>query len=158
MAVEAVGFIKSYDKVERELLTDCGIATPFDLEGLDAASLQPRFYKAIWDTGATSTSVTERVAAECGLKPTGITKLYTVGSEEAQTVDTSLASIFLPNNVVLPKQRVLTATIEDADILIGMDIIGLGDFLITNHNGKTTLYYRFPSIGADDFPQEVPGE
>ena len=116
----AVGFIRPYDKIVRELITDCGIAAPINLEKLDIASLQPRSYKAIWDTGATTTLITERVAVECGLEPTGIVEIYTVGSEEAQTVDVFLTSIFLPNNVVLPELHVISAAIANgADILIG---------------------------------------
>jgi hypothetical protein len=31
------------------------------------------------------------------------------------------------------------------DILIGLDIITIGDFSITNHNGKTVVSFRIPS-------------
>jgi hypothetical protein len=31
------------------------------------------------------------------------------------------------------------------DILIGMDIITMGDFLIQNYDRKTTFLFRFPS-------------
>ena len=37
------------------------------------------------------------------------------------------------------------------DVLIGMDIIGSGDFAITNHKGKTVFSFRIPSIGRIDF-------
>ena len=37
------------------------------------------------------------------------------------------------------------------EILIGMDIIGLGDFAITNKNNKTTLSFCLPSLAEIDF-------
>lgn len=35
--------------------------------------------------------------------------------------------------------------IEDYEMLIGMDIISLSDFVITNADGKTVLSFRNPS-------------
>lgn len=37
---------------------------------------------------------------------------------------------------------------EDIDILIGMDVIVFGDFLITNADGKNNLPFRTPSEGG----------
>ena len=37
------------------------------------------------------------------------------------------------------------------EVLIGMDIIGAGDFAVTNSNGKTVMSYRYPSIERIDF-------
>ena len=35
--------------------------------------------------------------------------------------------------------------------LIGMDVISLGDFSLSNHEGKTTLSFRVPSMGGMDY-------
>ena len=40
---------------------------------------------------------------------------------------------------------------EDFGMLIGMDIITLGDFAITNLNGQTVMSFRLPSSGRIDF-------
>ena len=40
------------------------------------------------------------------------------------------------------------------DVLIGMDIITLGDFAITNFGGKTVMSYRYPSVCTIDFAKE----
>ncbi len=40
---------------------------------------------------------------------------------------------------------------QGMDILIGMDIITLGDFAITNYNNKTVFSFRFPSSEVIDF-------
>src|SRR3972149_10734968 len=37
------------------------------------------------------------------------------------------------------------------DILIGMDLITLGDFAITNKDGQTMFSFRHPSLGHIDF-------
>ncbi len=39
-------------------------------------------------------------------------------------------------------------------VLIGMDIIGLGDFAISNHGGKTVFTFRAPSSKVIDFITE----
>ena len=40
---------------------------------------------------------------------------------------------------------------KQPQLLIGMDIIGLGDFAVTNANGKTTFSFRVPSVREIDF-------
>ena len=35
--------------------------------------------------------------------------------------------------------------IEGSDVLIGMDIIGSGDLMITNNNGYTEMAFSIPS-------------
>jgi hypothetical protein len=47
--------------------------------------------------------------------------------------------------------RVTQAKIKDADILIGMDIISAGDFVVTNYEGKTVFSFRIPSCECIDF-------
>ena len=43
---------------------------------------------------------------------------------------------------------------QGADILIGMDIIGVGDFAVTNRDGKTKFSFRLPSRADIDFVVE----
>lgn len=40
-------------------------------------------------------------------------------------------------------------------MLVGMDIIGHGDFAVTNHNGKTIFTYRCPSTNQIDFVKQI---
>lgn len=101
-------------------------------------------YNAIWDTGATNTAITSKVATECGLRPTGMCKTKTA-SGEADTC-TYFVSLYLPNMVCIPQVRVSQATLFDADVLIGMDVIATGDFAVTNYLGKTHMSFRMPSV------------
>ena len=48
-----------------------------------------------------------------------------------------------------------TAGGEPIGMLVGMDIIGRGDFAVTNHNGRTIFTYRCPSVGSIDFVNQL---
>lgn len=111
-------------------------------------------YKAIWDTGATKTAITNRVASECGLKPTGMCKIRTASGESDAC--TYFVSLYLPNKVCLPQVRVNEVVLSDADVLVGMDVIATGDFAVTNHQGKTHMSFRMPSIECIDFVKQPP--
>lgn len=107
-------------------------------------------FHAIWDTGATNTLITKRVVEECGLIPTGMTKVCTASGESLQ--NTYLVNILLANKVEVYLLRVTEGIISGpVDVLIGMDIIGSGDFAVTNKDGKTVFTFRIPSVECIDF-------
>ncbi|MEK7629184.1 MAG: retropepsin-like aspartic protease [Patescibacteria group bacterium] len=115
-------------------------------------------YSAIWDTGATHSAITKKVADDLGLKPTGIAEVR-YGSGKAST-NTYLVNISLPNNVMVGQVRVTEVQLvsdsnipesQQPQLLIGMDIIGMGDFAVTNVNGITIFSFRIPSIKEIDF-------
>lgn len=98
---------------------------------------------AIWDTGASGTCISKRVAQELKLVPIGMSSHNTA----AGTIDCYdyLVDIILLNNVCIQKVRVSDFLGgPDLDVLIGMDIIGTGDLSITNANGKTVVSFRIP--------------
>ncbi|MDP6508170.1 MAG: hypothetical protein QF719_02195 [Chloroflexota bacterium] len=68
--------------------------------------------------------------------------------------DTYLVNIHLPNNVVLVGVRVSEGTVAGCDVLLGMDVIALGDFAITNQNGHTWWTFRIPPDYRIDFVEE----
>ena len=43
----------------------------------------------------------------------------------------------------------------DVEVLIGMDIIGSGDFAISNKDGKTAFSFRMPSLERIDFVEQA---
>jgi predicted aspartyl protease len=106
-------------------------------------------YSAIWDTGATGTLVTQKVVDECKLSAIGLTEIHTPSGTARR--NTFLVNIWLPNHVVIPEVTVVLGDLEGGDVLIGMDIIGKGDFAVTNLDGKTTMSFRFPSVERIDF-------
>ncbi|WP_333810100.1 retroviral-like aspartic protease family protein [Flavobacterium sp.] len=107
--------------------------------------------KAIWDTGATSSVITKNVSKALNLIPTGFAQVNTangIANQNTFTVD-----VGLPNGVII---QGITVTEVDGlsggcEALIGMDIITLGDFSITNHNGKTCMSFRVPSGHEIDY-------
>lgn len=133
------------------------ISEAFDPQSENPAPIaQP--YIATWDTGATNTVITSKVATELGLKPSGKVKVRGVGpagSSQEHDSNTYLVNVFLPNNVGLAGVRVSENAVEGCDVLIGMDVITTGDLAITNHNGKTTFSFRVPPCEEIDFVAEI---
>jgi hypothetical protein len=148
-------FTQRYPSIVRELLTSVFVGEPFE-EVLDPAKRPtPGQFIALWDTGATNCMVTDRVVETCGLKP--ITMTAVAGCHGSKDCDVFLVSIWLPNKIVLPIIQVTGgAVIPGADILLGMDIISLCDFAITNFNRSTVLTFRLPSIADIDFERLSP--
>lgn len=107
---------------------------------------------AIWDTGATGTVITQAVVDACGLKPTGMIKTYDASGEKDS--ETYLVSVTLPNTVRFHSVKAINGVLNDADVLIGMDIIGQGDFAVTNFKGQTKFSFRMPSKAHIDFVAE----
>jgi hypothetical protein len=105
-------------------------------------------FQGIWDTGATHTAINHRVFAECGLVATGMIQSNT--GNGTHSYPTCLINVKLPNNVLFHE---ICATVMPltCDVLIGMDIIGTGDFAVTNKEQKTVFSFRHPSIEIIDF-------
>lgn len=106
---------------------------------------------ALWDTGATICCVSENVINQLSLVATGKTRMSTPSSED-ELVDTYLVNLLLPNNILIEDVVVAQSKIgaQGIGLLVGMDIISRGDFLITN-NGETVFSFRMPSEGTMDF-------
>ena len=111
-----------------------------------------KVYNAIWDTGATNTVISKELAQKLKLTPNGVAKCNTAGGLiEAKKY---IISLKLPNQVEILDIHVTEGTLSGADFLIGMDVITLGDFAISNVDGKTTFSFRIPSCERVDFVKE----
>jgi hypothetical protein len=102
--------------------------------------------------------ITPNVVTGLGLQPSGKVTVQGVGqagTPAQHLCNTYLVNIYLPNNVVIVGVRASENSLADCDVLIGMDIIGIGDFAITNHNGKTTWTFRTPPCEEIDFDREI---
>ncbi len=112
-------------------------------------------FHAIWDTGASATAITAKVVKDCGLKPIGMAQVETANGTRHCNV--YLVSVFLPNKLIIPNVRVTESVIAGGcEVLVGMDIIGQGDFAVTNHKGKTAFSFRLPSMEEIDFVKSTP--
>ncbi|MCL2097911.1 MAG: retroviral-like aspartic protease family protein [Bacteroidales bacterium] len=107
---------------------------------------------ALWDTGATGTVITKKLAETLQLEPQGQVKNYHANGECITNV--YYINIFLPNEVGFSALRVIEGDLNGIDILIGMDIIGMGDFAVTHPEGKTKFTFQIPATHDFDFVKE----
>lgn len=77
------------------------------------------------------------------------------GVHGERLAETYLVNIALLNKVTFHTVRVTKGELPDADVLIGMDIIGAGDFSVTNSGGITKFSYRTPSIEHIDYVEQA---
>lgn len=115
------------------------------------ADLKQCEFLAIWDTGATNTVISSRVARECGLHPIGMTQV--AGVHGVEHCKTHLVNVILRNNVGVSAVQVteVDALSGKADVLIGMDLISLGDFAVSTYQDRTVFTFRTPSAGHINF-------
>jgi hypothetical protein len=111
-------------------------------------------FKGLWDTGATNCVVTQRVVDACGLK--AYTQRRVKGAYGAVNLrDAYYVNLRLLNGVELPHITVTHGDLDGFDILIGMDVITLGDFAITNEGGRTLFTFRIPSCHTIDYVKQA---
>lgn len=110
---------------------------------------------ALWDTGATASAISHDVVSSLKPKLFGQQRVSTpTGTKD---VDTYCLDVFLPNSVKFEGLVVTDSEIGSQGIgmLIGMDIIGDGDFAVTNLDGQTVFTYRYPSSKRIDFVKQA---
>ena len=98
---------------------------------------------ALWDTGATISAITPKMVKELNLIPTGTISIR--GVTGAQDVEFVLVTIELPNGI--QRQNVKMAICDfsaDIGIILGMDIITLGDFELLHGNNHTIFSFKSP--------------
>lgn len=131
-----------YEGITSTLITDIHVAVPSENEpGAEAPFVK---VQGIWDTGATGTVITPTLVKKLGLESTGAAEVFGVNSVEI--ADTYYLDIILPNRVLIQMVRVLECEINsgDCEMLIGMDLIQMGDFAISNGNNKTVFTFCIP--------------
>lgn len=145
-------FTSRFPHIQNQLIAPCGVYPAFPPDHHDAVSGQMR-YHALWDTGANISVITQRVVDDLGLPVEGRIPVGQVDGEFlAQVYNIAL---HLPNTVTIPALQVVKAALTGTDVLIGMDIINLGDFAVSNRHGKTMFSFRMPSVVDFDFVSET---
>lgn len=107
---------------------------------------------AVWDTGAMTSCISERVASSLGLQPVGKVTVHGVDGPSIQ--QRYIVDLLLPNHVCFSNVTVNSGRFPDFDVLIGMDVITTGDFSISNYNGQTVFTFRCPSQAECDFVKQ----
>lgn len=130
----------------RHITTPCGVT--HDGEALRHSDVYGQ-HTAIWDTGAAITTISDRVVRRLGLhKVSGGIVNHIGGSSEYGTY---FIDLLLPDGVAIPSLKVMDGILNGCDVLIGMDVISLGDFAVSNLNGETTFSFKIPSDMVIDF-------
>lgn len=111
--------------------------------------------QAQWDTGATNSCISHDVVSKLHLISTGFVQNHTPSGIALQP--TYKIDVCLPNHLNVESVQVSESEIgsQGIDILIGMDIICLGDFAISNCDGNTIFTFRYPSIAETDYVKLV---
>ena len=111
-------------------------------------------YNGLWDTGASGSMITSRIARELGLVPSGMQQSY--HAQGSSFVNTYLVNITLLNGIEVVNVKVGEGDLPSGiDMLIGMDIINLGDFAITHRDGGTVFSFQYPSTHQYDFVKSI---
>jgi len=123
------------------IITECIVSEAFDPK--TTPHPKKNTYNALWDTGATNTVITNRVATELKLSPRGkVTSFHADGQTD---VETYYINIGLPNGVGVQYLRVSEGKLKGFDVLIGMDIIAQGEFSLRHENNKHVFEFKLPT-------------
>ena len=105
----------------------------------------------IWDTGASSTVITQEVVNELKLKQTGVEIVNTARETGIVTPSFGIELSCGTNLRLFILRAVLGKIKSGIDCLIGMDVIRMGDFSITNYESQPCMSFRIPSKHRIDY-------
>ncbi len=141
--MKAACYTMTDNKLLSVIETPCSIYKPYTKENsvIDI--------KGLWDTGAISSVISQRLVNKLKLFPISLCEMqYAQGRK---IVNTYKINLLLPNGIEIRGLTVSEGIFNDFDILIGMDIIRLGDFAITHKNGGTKFSFQIPSTNDIEF-------
>lgn len=150
--MEPVAFTLRNEGLTHELMTPCGVGVA---KG-SAAPVTPADiteFKALWDTGATASVISTEVATKLGLSP--ISQCITYHAQGQSLVNVYLVNLVLPNQLLIQDVRVTEGNLNGFGVLIGMDIINLGDFALTHRDNKTVFSFQIPATHEYDFVKQI---
>jgi hypothetical protein len=146
--------LKAKGRLDR-LITEVEISEAFDPASPPTPLPMRAKALALWDTGASKSVISAEFAKTLGLTPTGVREVHHGGGVSIE--NTFVVNFYLPNGVgvVGVTATEFKASHTQFSALIGMDVIGLGDFAVTNVNGQTWMSFRVPAHHAIDYVLEA---
>lgn len=151
--MEPSAFTFKGDKILPWLITLCGVSPAFDPEYNDGSHPEFRQFNGLWDTGASASVITRRVAEQLGISPIRQVRIKDARGETYTNL--YYVNILLPNRMEVKNVAVSEGILDGFDLLIGMDIINLGDFSLTHKNGGTVFSFQIPSTHEYDFVKQI---
>ena len=101
--------------------------------------------EAFWDTGATDSCMKPALWERLKLYPIESGRRLVAGIGGNVTADLTFVNLLLTPGLEISDCPIyITDFPGDAEILIGMDIIGLGDFAVCNTDNKTSFSFAIP--------------
>ena len=150
--MEPSAFTSRNERLTSELMTPCGVgASKGSSVPFDTADIQQ--FSALWDTGASGSVISTEVVTQLGLLPISQCKTYHAQGESV--VNVYLVDILLPNQLLIRDVRVTEGRLNGFGVLIGMDIINLGDFALTHRDKKTVFSFQVPATHEYDFVKQI---
>lgn len=133
---------KDYEGLVEAVATECVVFSPDHAEGE-----QPKAFvanMAVWDTGATNTIITPEIVEKLGLKPAMTGGLSGIGGDVESGI--YKINLGLPGGIlVYDVPAFVSDQLDDYEMLIGMDVILLGDFCLSNKDDRTVFSFRIPT-------------
>jgi predicted aspartyl protease len=113
--------------------TLASIVTEAELASLDGKG--PIGVRALWDTGATGSMVSKSVVEKLGLVPIDETIVSGVTGEAKVSI--YAVCVLLPNGEPIDISVMECRDMPGFDLLVGMDIITMGDFAVSCKDSVT---------------------
>jgi len=139
-------FKKDYNKIEKMLLLPIDIM-PISSSDEILCKTSVRL-KSLWDTGATLTAIKPKLRDALNLQMvrTGSSaKVFGLGT--VTDADFTVLNLKIRHNFEIHWCPVYIIDYNvDVDIIIGMDIISMGDFAISNADQRTSFSFIAPSM------------
>jgi hypothetical protein len=123
------------------------IATAVYLYPNALVDIHPILTKAIWDTGAQKSIITPSIAKVLNLKP--VNQITIGGVHGKNKSDIVIVTLEIPGQNIHKNLQVAVCPFNtdpnsDTNMLIGMDIISQGDFVLSNGNDNTLFSFAVP--------------
>ena len=150
--MKPVPYTQTFSKPALCISTVCKISEPYDAS-MDTGEHPPYLeLNAIWDTGAMRSTISTQIAEELKLIPLGQTRVCHADGESI--CNYYVVNLLLPNRIEIKMLMVNDGKLTDTDMLIGMDVISLCDFTITNPGPETKFSFQVPSTIDIDFEKQ----
>jgi len=136
-------YFTTYKEIVEELTTPANIRPVLTDDPLSRSA--PVNIEVLWDTGAMSTCIKPALFERLKLCPfePGRAKFAGIGGNV--TADVTVIDLILTPGLEIEFWPVYVMDFPgDAEILIGMDIIGMGDFVVCNTDNKTSFSFAIP--------------
>ena len=137
-------FTKTFTPTADCIVTESYLYSPVELNTSKDVK-RVKISRTLWDTGASCSLISERIAKLLNLEPIGKTGVTGYNSN-IDVKDTYLIHAGLPTGDIVTNIMAMACESDEYDAIFGMDIISLGDFAITNQNGQTTFSFRIPDL------------